>query len=545
MPSRGFPEMAKLWRGFEARKGSIAELSDEQIASRHDRHTAPFYGRPKLVGGVLFATGAAAALAMQVVGIGGSAALTSAGSAVGVALLLGFAVTGIQRYCSFPMARLMEDSLASMLSVVDYRKQHERSERTQDVRQKLEVLGASDAWDNPEYRMVYRRLLPKQPASPWVAEQPRTTEQIVQVTLRDYLGSKDPVRRKFVEGRYTKDLINGKRSVTTYVSRFKTALELSREGLLPAAEGVAILTVLRDEFLSPQTEGYARLQQTLTSLGSSRPIGSGEFEARIWQRDPWVDLTHQEEFYSSASLRGVKSIGRDSKGRLGTFGYLTNPSISALDFSNHRGRQVRVRLGAATAVREGGEPVAVLFVDGVEGSNSVPTEVVRQGVEDYARTGNFAAVVYNSRTHNQNPKRFVAALAKAGVPERAVQICYLDHGRREYLDAFGIPIQPFEYCRPSGVVVARVVQLDPLRPVQARQLSLPDRVRTFLRMNSLGLLVGGSLSFAGFTVWQSGEPLLLPLAGLAAVGIGLNSWFQGRSQRTLAADEPRPGQKGN
>ena len=93
------------------------------------------------------------------------------------------------------------------------------------------------------------------------------------------------------------------------------------------------------------------LTESIEAIEAGHYLTGGAVQAEIWQSDPWVDLTHQEEFFSSASLRGVKWFGRGPKGRLGTLGYLRNASISSLDFRTRKGRTVRARLGAATEPR--------------------------------------------------------------------------------------------------------------------------------------------------------------------------------------------------
>ena len=272
--------------------------------------------------------------------------------------------------------------------------------------------------------------------------------------LLEVLGSKQD--RSFRPGRYVDNLKSRKKSVTRFVASHQEMLAASREGTLSVEFGTRLLEVLRESEMVPGSAGDKFLESVISSLRADDFIPGGVVEAAVWKRDPWEDLTHSRDFYSSASLRGdsfMDSLERRSKGMLGPFGYLRNKSLSALDFKTSEGRSVRARLAAATFVDSQGGERPVLFVDAVEGRFEIKPALVRHAVEGYARAAGFDRVFYHRYPLNRVPARFVSYLVDSDACLEELEIEYVDAVRREYLDAFGLPLEPLEYAYPKGRVI--------------------------------------------------------------------------------------------
>lgn len=480
MERDGFPEMERLWTRFKRRRKPIP---DNATLRRWRRAHMAARWLPVVLG---VTAGIAFPLPMS----------------VGVAFLTWYAVLSIQRYVISPFARIMECDLAFMLSGGDF------------VRPRDGMHDVHPLWDNPAYR------------SPPL---PDPTE-FVRACLRDLLGCK--VDRRFRPGRFHDSLRDKKQSVTRFVKTFGDRLRKPDANLLRE---------LRAEVL-PESPGANRIAEALRAIDEGHYLVASEVRAEIWQRDPWIDLTHQEEFFSSASLRGVKWIGRGPKGRIGTFGYLRNPSISALDFRTKDGRQVRARIALAeteTGTDSGpGISLRVLFVDGVEGTNAIAPRIILEGLRDYAVAMGVAAVVFNGHTHNMVPKRILRHL---DAPVREVKLRYLDDTEREYLDAFTLPIEPFEYAYPRGTVVGPVVDLDSGGDPEPGDLDSErgavvgraprplSRVLAALRLQALWLFTLPAFGAALWMVARERPEMLWGLGTFFALGVVLHLVFQRRS----------------
>ena len=526
MTRDGFPEMEVLWERFQRRGIEPSALDNQQIEDARRRHMAPLFGRPLAAGAACLAAGAVVGhFYAGMLPVWGAGAL-GAWCGVNAAALAAYSATLWQRYWSAPLHKTMASDLASMLSRPDYRAWFDASPAARSVMQALQAHGIGTVWDDPRYRVRYR--LVDGEVTPLPAE---THHQFVQRVLRDFLGHKDPEKRRFCPGVWTPGLREGKRSVTAFVAVHQAAMDANRAGRLPAEEGLGLLQALRAEQVRPGSDAERVLSEAIEAVQRGDYLTEGAVEARVWQRDPWRDLTHQEEFFSSASLRGVKWMGRGPKGRLGAFGYLRNKSISALDFSTRRGRVVRVRMAAAFAREKNGVEQPLLFVDGVEGTNSLRPELVRRGIEDCARAAGFDRVLYNKWVHNQVPRRFAEYIGQNGGREVKVRLRYADADRREYLDAFGLPIEPLEYRYPRGAVIGYLTELNPEQPAEFAAPTLADRALAFCRRNVLWMLVGESSLFAGAVMAQTAPLMLLPLALGSAAGIYAHLRYQFKSVR--------------
>lgn len=532
MAKRGFPELLRHWKHFGSLKCEPVQINESDLAPARTKHMNPLFSHPYL--GAAVALGAALLGTSHFVagtfpllrGLGqtGQAILTAL-TAFNYTFLLTYAATYLQRHVFYPMERILSLDVASMLSRRNFRAWHENTPATKATSAGLRAVGVNDLWDNPNYKAYYRLK-----GEQCERLEARTPQEFIQMHLREFLGYKDAAARKFVPGKFTADLKDGKRSVTLFVKEHQAELDQSRAGALPFELGLILLSELLEKFVRPGCAGAKRLRSCLIALEKGDFTGAGSIEAHVWERDPWCDLTHQEEFYSSASLRGVKPLGRGMKGRLGCFGYLRNKSISALDFTSNKGRVVRARIAAAY-ICDYDKKIPILFVDGVEGSNAINPRLIQPAIEDYARACGFKAVVYNKFVHNQIPRKFVRHVARSGAELRELSIAYADDTTREYLDAFGLPLEPFEYSYPRGKVVGYVVNLDKEKLPGTRAPSLVQNVLHFAKRNALWALLGETLSYTGTIMWYSSPELIAPFGLAAAAGIAIHWWYQFKSVR--------------
>ena len=458
MATDGFAEMRWLWRRFAHSGVRLADIDEDALAKARDRHMGALISHPLAMVLVSIAAAAACLLYLDGLILPNNANffdrfIQVLFSLLGV-YLFWFLVAAVQRSVVHPWKTIASTDLAAMLKRRSYRQWLESTASAIRVVDRLRELGVNETWDHPGYRVTYSSH-----GGTVQAVEAVSPAEAVQTALQEVLGRK--VDRAFQPGRYFAHLKQGKRSVSRFIGEHGEEIAQSREGRLPTDTAIPLLTALRGE-LQPGSAGDAYLAGVLDSLKGPEFLGRGIVEASVWNRDPWVDLTHSQDFYSSASLPGNSlwdRIERRSKGILGPFGYLRNKSVSALDFRTTAGRCVRARVAAATGRAGGGTLQSVLFVDAVEGRFDIKPAVIRRAIEDYARAAGFGHVLYHMFPLNRVPLRFVSYLASAGLEARQFDLAYVDSRSREYLDAFGLPMEPFEYACPRGKVIGYAVDL--------------------------------------------------------------------------------------
>lgn len=533
MTVRGFPEMEKLWRMFCKDNREPVSLCDSEIVNARDGHMAPLFGFPRLVSAVL--AGISLVLCSkfsltpsysQGYDSAFSRSFLLLATSMGIFFLLVYSATVLQRYVVFPLERLMAEDLAFMLRWKNYHEWFQASIGATKVLLMLRQKGIGENWDNPNYHVRYAGL-----DGGYQRVEGVSGCSFVYGVLQQFLGQKDASRRKFVPGRLTPALSQGKLSVSAFVRAHQKDIDACKAGTLSPDSILQLLRSL-EAFVQKNSAGDRALQESIRAVETGNFLIGNEVQVEVWRRDPWVDLTHQEEFFSSASLRGVKLMGRGSKGRLGPFGYLRCKAISALDFRTKRGRAVRARLGAACALQGNSLGETLLFVDGVEGSNALRPAVIKQGIEDYARACGFNWVVYNRYAHNQIPKRFAQFVARTGAPLRFVKVAYIEAFKREYLDAFGFPLEPFEYRVPRGGVIGYVVDLRSKESISLGTAPTRwQRLRQWLRMCTLWLLVSYASLLALHSIASTVPMILVPFALLVATLLAVHLWYQRRALR--------------
>jgi hypothetical protein len=533
MEIEGFPELERCWREFVASGASLESLTHEQIEAERRAHTEPLFGQPAAsAAAVLASTAAVSSVMLPAVRDLTAELPTPARSAVeagyelNVGLLVFAGAVAVQRYLIHPFGRLMGRDAACMLRAHDFRREMLSTQRFAQHDGQLLSFGIGLSWDSPEYHRSYRMVAGE--ALQVVRE---SSEQLILRGLRALIGSKDTELRKHVPGNLTPNLKKGKGSVTEIVKEFGPQIALAKTNQLPAREAIELFRAIAERHCAPNSLAQREISSWITQLESpdTRPP-HGSVHVQPWARDPWVDLTSQKEFFSSASLRSRSIMESGSKGRLGTFGYLRNPSISCLDFANEHGRAVRARLVAGT-IRTKDGPRTAMFVDGVEGSNSIAPELVCAALQDYARECGFEFLAVNTVVHNRTPKGFVNHLFKKGLTAGEVNFAAFDHSTREYLDAFGLPLQPFEYAHPAGPVQVMLLALKKDKQEVELQETLKGRLKRWAQRNALHALYLNGVGFAVLVSSQVSWALATGLAAAGTAGLIANRRYQQRSRQ--------------
>lgn len=179
--------------------------------------------------------------------------------------------------------------------------------------------------------------------------------------------------------------------------------------------------------------------------------------------------------------------------------------------------------------------VPILFVDGVEGSNAIPPRLIARALQDYAEAAGFELVVCNHFSHNAVPRRFTFHLGRKGAPLREMTLRYADAHEREYLDAFTLPVEPFEYAHPRGTVVGRVLAVGSGQGIGTEPRFL-TRAAAWLRLETLWIVTGSALGCTLWMMWHVSAVAFGGFALLAALGTGAHLLIQRRSLREPAPD---------
>ncbi len=533
LEDKGSPEMQRHWRIFRAGGGSLSDIDITRLRNQFVNHCNPLLGQPIATSLVLILLASIVTLyiiatvnyqsnSVILCWVGGVLAFGCSG------FLFTYLVTLIQRRLLWPMEPLLANSIAHALSQRNYRGWLHLQPQFHTTTLAIEDSGVSSTWDNPTYLRWYQRE-----DDTYNSVSPLTKPEMIRSELLNFLGTKNQETRKHIPGPLQSHLKEGKRSVTRFVKANQQQLIELRQQTLCVEDAWSLLQLLLDTEVVPETSSATKLNALLTNPRDALALPERTIQAKVWQRDPWQDLCSQKDFYSSASLRGVDAVGRSTKGRLSPFQYLENASISALDFSDRRGRAVRVRVGLCRILDGDSDNTPILFVDGVEGSNRISSKVILQGLIDYAKQINVDAILFYRFPHNTIPKRFIQMLdqefldreCNTSMPSsqiRTVSLQYMNADARHYLDAFGGPIEPFEYAFPQGNVIAEIIGLNSEWAAPGRTPNMWDHFLVLAKRHCLWFILATSMMFAVLTISISAPFMLIPLSLFAATGIWLH-----------------------
>jgi hypothetical protein len=193
---------------------------------------------------------------------------------------------------------------------------------------------------------------------------------------------------------------------------------------------------------------------------------------------------------------------------------------------------VRARLAAAVFRDAAGRDRPLLFIDAVEGRFDIKPRLIKRAIEEYAADAGFEMVFYYAYPLNQVPLRFTRYVAASSAQLERLSIAYVGDSQREYLDAFGLPLEPFEYAFPRGEVLGYAVEL--CESLQRSPLIPSSRDLLLGQVRDKGLLwalTAASLACLGWTLWIYDPRWLLPAAGLAGATLFWDALLQRRSLR--------------
>ncbi len=499
MTIEGFAELQRVWERFRESGKKLVAINAEALTNQEDRHMRPLLGWPRslssaAVFGSIAVTYWAAPISVWYHGWPNPFWIAYV---IGLAFLVLMSVTFLQRYCLYPFDRLLADRVAWLLAHRDYRNGFDSSPRTQRLLASLRAGGVHH-WDSSTYRALYDAR-----DGAVCEESESSINTFVLQGIRDFVGRKNETTRKFEPGQFFHNLVGGKAAVSGFVRQHRATIDaLKNDDATRDQMADAIDDLLR--LVAEGSKGSVRLQELRRSIGADHFVPTNRIQAEVWQRDPWIDLTHQNEFYSSSGLRGVQMVGRGPKGRLAPVLYLDDPSLCCLDLRDSHKRLVRCRLIASQVGQS-----CVIFVDGVEGTNQVAPAVVHRAIVDYANHCGFQNVLFNATVHNRTPKRFARHLS-IDHELQAVRVRSLDTERRQYLDAFSFPLEPMEYARADGVALIYAAE----KVASERLLSW--KMFHWFRMQVLNLIAALAVAGAAISAFSFQPKLVILLAVIVA-----------------------------
>ena len=437
---------------------------------------------------------------------------------VGIEAFLGnYFIVLLQRRWIYPLKKIAALDLGVIL-------------RSKNFRENLpKLLDVSSEWDNPKYRVQYKFRNNQYEKRRVDFPQPLELVRDILGEVKQKQSGSHAGKKYHAGGKYTSDLADEKPLIRAkyFIHEHQATLQALQQKILAPDEVKILLSALMQK-MKPASLGAQAVERYLNSLEGTIEAGAGTIQAEIWQRDPMKDLTESTEFYSSASIDIRRHLGFRSSGALGAFGHLHNPAITALDLRRGKKRMIRVRLAAVWAADQDGKKHSVLFVDAVEGSDQINPELIQQTIEDYGRTAGFKTVFYNGHIHNQVPKRFVAHLKKTGLTPVQAELEFMNAGAREYLDAWGWPLEPFEYAYPKGAVGGFAKPLTEEKQPQFSAESKKLQFKQWLRFKLVNMIGTALLMPIVLNDLARGEWSFKIYAFLAA-GIAANWFYTHRS----------------
>lgn len=545
MSQRGFKEMSRIWDHFKKLKIEPSSISESELHKLRAQHYSTTVVNP-LVDTLLTVTVGSLSGAALYSLVGEFTSIPQMPPALGNAFQLWgianfcfltlCATTYIRRSLGSSLNRLLSLELASALSKPDFRSWHDgqfSAGITKVYCEKFKI----QRWDDPTYKQKYSS------SGEVIDDRSSSESQFVRAAAAEIIGKFNQTSRKHETGRLFTALKDGKNSINRIISAHSETLKDLREERFNPEASINFLLAIAAELKSPGTsdsgsESIAanrHLESVVTAIKTKSFLLPGQIVAKVWQRDPWEDLTKQSEFFCSAALRGNSLMERTTKGILAPFSYINNKSVSALDFYTSTGRIVRARIGAVLAKNKTGEFAPALFVDGVEGTSALSVKAVVAAIQDYASACGFKNLLFNAYPFNRMPAKVAHHVSKIA-PLKEVDLKYFDSDSPVYLDARGLPIAPFEYSKGTG----RVLAYSLCNNEELNKFSCPShwaKTRETLRTTAIYTLPIQSIAFAATTGLYESPLALACLLTTAVTGFGVQLWYNRRGDR--AKDIPK------
>ncbi len=320
--------------------------------------------------------------------------------------------------------RTKEARIIYFLRQPNYKIFFEQTPMAIETTKKLQQVGVNENWDNPEYSHIYQ--IKGKTVQP-ILEQIEYLS-LTQQALKRFLGYQDE-QGIACYGELTDTLNKGRKSIRKILKDYQDFIELVKNGKASRDNCLYLLNEIKTRFIKPTSKGEDLLKDIIETIAEGRTLLKGQVKVSVWKRDPWTDLSSSKEFNCCAFLGGVNELA--------AFYYLTNKSISMLDFSTvDKGRIVRAIIGAGTYKDQEGRDRSILLVDSVEGTLSLDPKVIKKAIEDYAATCGFDAVLYNNKLYGVVPEKFVQYVIKTRARKEKIKVELADHKYAEYLESF-------------------------------------------------------------------------------------------------------------
>ncbi len=159
--------------------------------------------------------------------------------------------------------------------------------------------------------------------------------------------------------------------------------------------------------------------------------------AKIWDRNPWVDMARSDELFSCTFMGDYGDYGSPL--------YLYDNSITFMDFFLTGKRKGRAYLLIATDIQKND----LLFVDILEGSNVLMRgknrfELLIKAIVEYAKDLNLKYVVFNGLIYyNDTPREFIDLLKEKKFGKPYYQIIRKKYGYSVMEELAPNPKPPF------------------------------------------------------------------------------------------------------
>jgi tRNA1(Val) A37 N6-methylase TrmN6 len=306
----------------------------------------------------------------------------------------------------------------------DFRRMLDDSAYAKEIAGKLQGLGINDNWDNPDYRMSYVSNGQE------IAEAKSSRAYILaaQQALKRFIGQMENSRVKNAGDMFK--ALNKPRSkrASEFHEKYKEVIESLYRGDIERERLIYLFENLRDNFVKEGSKGEAYIDEILASIPEGAPV-HGSIDVRIWQRDPWHDLSDEETLNECIWLGGCHEEA--------ALEYIRNKSVTMLDFYSGAEHLVRVTLEAVTYTA-GGKEEPILIVECMGGSDKLNKDIIKRAIEDYTKACNFPYVLYNNRANNNMPGKFIKYLKLQKLKPMIVPISFVDISRKVYLELFSV-----------------------------------------------------------------------------------------------------------
>ena len=357
---------------------------------------------------------------------------------------------------SFVFNELVQNrpAFASLFWPKDFRAALDGSSYAGEVTEKLRKLGINDNWDNPAYKKSY--LVSKSgtmevaPSTAYIA--------LAQKVVRNFLGEETNDGIKGANNMLA-TLLFGKKSAKRFRNEHGNSVEALYKGDLDRDGIIYLLETIRDDYVNPLSrKAISYLNDTIASIPEGSKI-SGQVDVRIWQRDPWHDLSDNETLNACVWLGGaIEEAAME---------YIRNKSLTMLDFYSADKHLGRVTL-CASKYTAGQKEEPVLVVECMGGTDSLDRSTIKLAIEDYARACGFPSVIYNRHAVNNMPDKFIKYLDKQDLVAVTLPVSFVDTSRRTYLELFvkTFPVKHLiaAWTAPAGLIDGYCVQTVPDGP---------------------------------------------------------------------------------